>query len=263
MKEIQNIVLLGTGNVGTHVSRALKQNGFNLLQVFSRQLKHTSVICRLTGAEAISDIKKINTTADLYIIAIPDSAIEKFCSSILVKQKIIVHTSGTLPVSILEKVSANFGCIYPVQSFSKNVKLNFNKIPLCIEANNEHTGQLLFSFAKKLSTNVQMIAYEQRRYLHIAAVFANNFSNFMFHIADEILNEHQLSLDLLKPLILETTKKISHNKPFHVQTGPAIREDMNIISEHLRLLENKREYRNIYNLISQQIIQTGKKNEEL
>lgn len=254
MKDIKNIILIGSGNIATQLGIELKKKQFNILQVYSRTLDSARVLAKNIDADFTNDIHKLQTNADLYIVAITDNAVKSVVSDIFLNDKLIIHTSGSLPIQILKNCSTNFGSIYPVQTFTKESKINFKNLPLCLEATNDEACNTLTSFAKKISDNVQMISFEQKKYLHIAAVFANNFSNFMFNISEDILKKHDLSFDLLKPLIQATADKIATHKPSEVQTGPAVRKDLNIIKKHLELLNTEPNYKEIYELITKQII---------
>lgn len=256
MKEIKNIIIIGAGNVAKHLGTALKDIGKNIGQVYSRSEASANLLAVQLNAQPIVDLKNLDPDADLYIISIPDSAVKSVVSNISLQNKMIVHTSGSLPIEILQKASSNFGVFYPLQSISKNVQLNFREIPLCIEASNDETEQALINLAKQLSDHVQAINSEQRKVLHIAAVFANNFSNFMFNVSKDILAKHDLSFDLLKPILKTTFEKAATHDPFSVQTGPAVREDMNILKEHLQFLSNEPDYKEIYELITKLIIKT-------
>jgi predicted short-subunit dehydrogenase-like oxidoreductase (DUF2520 family) len=148
----------------------------------------------------------------------------------------------------------NYGIFYPLQTFSKTKAVNISEVPFCIEANTDKNEQLLVDLAKVLSNNVELINSEQRKKLHLAAVFACNFSNYMYTIADELLSNDNLDLNLLKPLIIETANKIKDNSPKAMQTGPAKRNDKAVIEKQLQLLANNPAYKDIYQLITEQII---------
>ena len=258
MKEINTIIILGSGNVATHLGIALKGIGKDIQQVYNRTEQSAKELAIQLNTQPIFDLKNLIPDANLYIISISDSAVESVVSKISLNNKLIVHTSGSLPMEILKNSSSNYGVLYPLQTITKNIKLNFKEIPLCIEASNDEVEYALVNLAKQLSDNVQVINSEQRKVLHLAAIFANNFSNFMFTVSKDILEKHDLSFDLLKPIIKNTFEKATVNDPFSVQTGPAIREDMNIIEKHLQFLSNEPDYKEIYELITKQIIKQKK-----
>ena len=256
----QNIVIIGAGNVATNLGIALYKEGYLISQVFSRTLKSAKLLAKKINATAITDLKQLDSSAIIYIIAVKDDAIEQIVKKMTLKDKIIVHTSGSIPMDILKGVSKNYGVFYPLQTFSKERNLNFKNIPICIEANNKSTSTTLTYFAKSFCNNVQHIDSEQRKIIHMAAVFACNFSNHMYTLAQTILIKNKLSLDLLKPLIEETAAKFKEHSPSKSQTGPAIRDDKKTMKAHLKLLSHNKDQKKIYELLSKSIIDSSKKN---
>lgn len=256
----QNIVIIGAGNVATNLGIALFKEGYLISQVFSRTIKSAELLARKINAKAISDLKQLDPTAIIYIIAVKDDAIEQVAKKINLKDKIVVHTSGSIPMNLLKNVSKNYGVFYPLQTFSKERNLNFKNIPICIEANNKSTSTTLTYFAKSFCTNVQHINSEQRKTIHLAAVFACNFSNHMYTLAESILIKNKLSLELLKPLIEETAAKIKEHSPSKSQTGPSIRGDKKTMKAHLKMLSSNKNQKKIYELVSKSIIDSSKKN---
>ena len=250
---IHKIVFIGAGNVATQLGNALYKNGCTISQVYSPTRKSAGTLARQLNAKAITYLKELDLTADIYIIAIKDDAIAEVVKQLALPDKLVVHTSGSLPLAVLKNVSENYGVFYPLQTFSKNKNVNFTNIPICIEANNKKTVGLLQALAHSISKNVHSITSEQRKIIHLSAVFACNFSNHMYAIAATILADHQLSFDLLKPLIAETADKIQFNDPDKMQTGPAIRGDIKTMNMHLKLLGTDKELKTIYKLLSKHI----------
>lgn len=249
-----DIVILGSGNIATHLGRAFKMAGQNIAQVWSRNNNHAVELADMLAAEAISDMSDLNRSADLYIIAVNDEAIREVALELKTDDKLVVHTSGTTGLSALEGASTKIAVFYPLQTFSKIKSVDFRQIPIAIEANTPDTLLLIHAIADRLSEKVIEMNSEQRKTLHIAAVFACNFTNHLFGLSKELLDEQNLDFDLLKPLIAETINKIDLNDPVSVQTGPAIRADQATIQAHLDLLSNKPELREIYDKISQSIV---------
>ncbi|MBA3972009.1 MAG: DUF2520 domain-containing protein, partial [Bacteroidetes bacterium] len=194
------------------------------------------------------------------IIAVKDDVIASVAKQLNLKDKIVVHTSGTVDMAVLKKVTKNYGVLYPLQTLSKDIEIDFKTVPVCIEASNKATSESLQYFAKSISRNVQRINSEQRKKIHLAAVFACNFSNHMYSIADDLLGNDKLSLELLKPLIEETANKIKLGRPHKMQTGPAIRGDKQTINAHLKLLSKDKRNQKIYKLLSESIVTASKKN---
>jgi len=250
---MKNIALIGAGNVATHLGLALTASGCNIAQVYSRTEESARQLADRTSATFTVDINTISGDADIYIIAVKDEAIEDIAGQVNVSDKLIVHTSGSVSMDVLKNVSGNYGVLYPLQTFSKNTEINFKPVPLCIEANTGLNENSLLSLARDISDNVHLINTQQRKLLHLAAVFACNFGNHMYSIAEDILKRENLAFDMLKPLIIETASKIEDNSPGDVQTGPAIREDQKIMDEHLEYLSDLPTYRDLYKLISESI----------
>lgn len=252
---IKSIVLIGSGNVATRLGMALKHSGFKIIQVYSPDIKHANMLARKLRAKSCTILNDIYTEADLYLIAIKDDAIKSVAQQLRTKVsgKIVAHTSGSVSIDILKGVSKNTGVFYPLQTFSKDREIDIKKVPFCIEANNKKTEKLLFELACSISTNVNRINSEQRNVLHVAAVFACNFSNHLFSISEKILKDRKISFDMLKPLIHETVHKIDSHSPAEMQTGPAKRKDKNTINAHLEFLKTNPEYQKIYALLSNSI----------
>jgi len=243
-----SVVVLGTGNVGTHLINAFLENSsIELVQVYSR--KKSSLILFSDRVDTTNSLRTLKT-ADVYIIAISDDAISKFSSKLVLKNKLVVHTSGGASIDVL-KTNANKGVFYPLQTFSKEQSIDFKSIPICVETENKEDLILLKKLAELISNKVFMIDSEQRKYLHIAAVFTNNFVNHLYKIGFDICRENNVPYEALYPLIQETAQKIMLNKPDNVQTGPALRNDKIIIEKHINLLSVEKS--KIYQLLTESI----------
>lgn len=249
-----NIVLLGSGNVATHLGRAFKMAGQSIVQVWSRDISNASELADTLAAEPISEMFDLDRSADLYIIAVKDEAIREVALALEISDKLIVHTSGSTGLDILDGVSSRIGVFYPLQTFSKTKSVDFRQIPIAIEGNTADVTSTIRAIADRLSERVIELSSEQRKALHIAAVFACNFTNHLFALSQELLKEQKLDFDLLRPLIAETADKIQMNDPISVQTGPAIRDDKTTIQAHLNLLHDKQELMELYQKLSQSIV---------
>ena len=228
------IVFLGFGNVNFHLINTLyKHNKDSVIQVYNRS--EINLNKELNKIPFTTDLSKIKE-ADLYIIGIPDDAIAAFSETLPLKNKLVVHTSGSVSMEALSERNRK-GVFYPLQTFSKNREVNFNTIPICIEAKEEADLELLTNLGKSLSEKVVEIDSDERSKLHLAAVFVNNFVNHLYAIGDDILGNNELSFDLLHPLIEETASKVKTLSPSEVQTGPARRGDQKTIEKHLHLLK--------------------------
>ncbi|MDT0607341.1 Rossmann-like and DUF2520 domain-containing protein [Croceitalea rosinachiae] len=249
-----SFVLIGTGNVATHLFNAfLNVDEVAIKQVFGRNretLKYFSEHCSIT-----TNIDAI-VNADIYLIAVTDDEIASVSEIVSRKPGIVAHTSGSISMASIR--SKRKGVFYPLQSFTKNKEIDFTKIPICIEASDEKGLSTLNTFANFLTESVNEISSEKRKKLHLAAVFANNFSNHLFQIAQELCETESLPFELIQPLILETVDKLSVLNPKKAQTGPARRNDVLTMQQHLDELNNPI-HKKIYQLLSQSIKETYEK----
>lgn len=252
---IQKISFIGAGRVATQLAISLHQSGKTILQVYSRNHETAKELASKTHAEPISDIAKFNADADLYIISVVDDAIEEVAGKLTIQNKTLVHTSGSVQMDVLANSSLNYGVFYPLQTFAKNKTISFINVPICIEGSNKAVENDLWELAKSMSCDVRLINSEQRILIHIAAVFANNFTNFMYLMGEEIVRNAGVSFDILLPLIEETAKKANHTLPHLAQTGPAARGDLKIIQKHLEMLKAQPEKSEIYRHISKYILE--------
>jgi predicted short-subunit dehydrogenase-like oxidoreductase (DUF2520 family) len=259
---IQNIVLIGAGNLATQLAQVLIEKGLSVNQVYSRTKESAKVLAEKVNASFTDDLTKLIPDADLYVIAVNDSAIQEVLENLkLDETRLIVHTAGSIPMNILVGFTSNYGVFYPLQTFSKNRQVDFSDIPICIEANHPANLVKLDELGKKLSSTVDQINSDERKTLHLAAVFTNNFVNHFYAIGAEILQEKKLNFDLLKPLIRETAEKIQTLQPIDAQTGPAKRNDRVITGSHLKMLQDKPEYQKIYSFVAENIFQLQQKHD--
>lgn len=250
------ITIIGTGNVAWHLAPALEQAGYVINEIYGRSENKALEIGKCLYNPTITENLDFSLSASsLFIISVSDSAIEAIASEIVLPDDaMVVHTSGSVPMSILELTALDhIGVFYPLQTFSKERKMKFSEIPLLIESNNEDAQALLEETASSLSSKVSIVNSEDRLGIHLAAVFANNFTNHMIDIASRLMDDSDLDLELLKPLIRETIEKALDQNPSEVQTGPAIREDTETMQKHLEQLDSHPRYQELYQLISESI----------
>jgi predicted short-subunit dehydrogenase-like oxidoreductase (DUF2520 family) len=259
--KIRKIVLFGAGNLATNLALALKKEGFDILQVYNRTVSHGKKLAEKVDATYISDLSKLNPVADLYIISVSDSAIKSIADKVHLKDKLIIHTSGSMDIDILQRASSNYGVFHSPQTFSKSKPVSFRNLHIDIQANNKRSEEALVEFAGILCNNVHVVNSEQRKIIHIAAVFAGNFTNFMYSIAEDILTGNDLPFDLMHPIIKKTSENSKYKDPFKRQTGPAVREDYEVLANHRKVLAKYPQYRAIYDLISKNIIKHKKLHE--
>lgn len=246
------IVMLGAGNVAFHLSQALAGAGHIISQVYNRSEQAGIELAKLVNSTLVTKTELIDNKADLYIISVSDNAIKGLTERIEIKNKSIVHTAGSVDCSVLKKAK-NHGVFYPLQTFSKNRKINFNEVPICIEANNENFQQLLYDLANQVSESVWKINSAQRKQLHLSAVFACNFVNHLYAISKELINNESIDYKILRPLIIETAIKATEMNPWIAQTGPALRNDTESLKKHIDLLSSWPEYQKIYKILSESI----------
>ena len=243
------VTIIGSGNVAQHLIRAFLSNkNATVEQVLVRQANSLKNI--INSDKIITDYNDLRY-ADLYLIAVSDSAIEEVSTLLPFSGRLVAHTSGTMPLGALSTKNRR-AVFYPLQTFSKTKSVDFKKVPLCLEAENDEDLEIISSIGTAVSDNVYFINSQQRKSLHVAAVFVSNFSNFLYSIGEEICTDNNIPFDILKPLITETAEKIHHLDPKKAQTGPAVRGDQNTIDAHLKFLENSN-YKNIYSLLTQSI----------
>lgn len=250
------IVLIGSGNVATHMAMALKGAGHRIVQVYSRTMRNAKLLACKVGANPIDDVDTVHSAADLYIFSVRDTALPEIASQMPLTTGVWAHTAGSIPVSVLFPHKER-GVLYPLQTFSKEREVNFKDIPLFIEGESIETTTLLKELAEGISENVYFLSGDKRRFLHLAAVFACNFTNHMYTLASEIMGEEEISFRMLNPLIAETAAKAMEMDPHAAQTGPAVRFDEKVIQKHLELLNDPMK-KEIYALLSKSIHGTSR-----
>jgi predicted short-subunit dehydrogenase-like oxidoreductase (DUF2520 family) len=262
-REVHRVAIIGAGNLATNLALALKKEKIEIVEVFNRTREHGEILAKKVSARYVNDLSRLTLNADLYIISVSDNAIHELAQHLFLSNMPVVHTSGSVEMNILKGCSMNIGVLYSPQTFIKSRPVSFKNLPVCIEASNSETEQTLLAIAGKLSENVQSITSGQRRIIHLAAVFAGNFTNFMYTISEELLRKNDLSFDLMKPIILKTAANVKKDHNFARQTGPAVREDLEILEKHKTLLNTYPDYKKIYELISGSIIKHKYTNEQL
>ncbi|PXY01554.1 DUF2520 domain-containing protein [Marinifilum breve] len=253
MSKINKVVILGAGNLATQLAIALNDAGVNILQVYSRTIQSASALADKVNSIAITEISNLAKNADLYICAISDNALESVLDQMPIPIGDVVHTAGSIPMDVFDDYTECYGVFYPLQTFSKNRKVDFSNIPICIESNNLGLQADLMELAGRISNNIHIIDSEQRKQLHLSAVFTCNFANHMYSIGQKLLAEKDVDFDLLKPLIKETAEKVQELDPISAQTGPAIRFDKEIMAKHENELKNLPDFQILYRFVSESI----------
>lgn len=254
-----DVSFIGSGNLAWHLAPALDNAGYIVREVYSRNPAHAeSLTERLYQADVKASLDFSTSKSRLFIIAASDDNITDIARELVLPDgATLVHTSGSQPLSALQfAAAANMGVLYPLQTFTKSKRIDFKSVPLFVESNTEEGERLLMALAVEISTKVRKITSEERKALHVAAVFASNFPNHMLAIAKTILKDNSLDFEVLKPLILETVNKSLAIGPEQAQTGPAIRSDLEILDHHIEFLQSDPQIAELYRVISQHIIDT-------
>lgn len=245
-------VLIGAGNLATSLGCSLLKAGHDVVQVYSRTEKSASELAVLAGGSPTTELSALTNDADVYIVAVKDSVIADIVPQLCKgrESKTFIHTAGSIPMNVFEGMAAHYGVLYPMQTFSKSRIVSFSDIPCFVEANDDLAFTVVNNLASSLSERVMLLSSEQRKYLHLAAVFACNFVNHCYGIASDILEKNDIPFDVMLPLIDETARKVHELKPIEAQTGPAVRYDQNVIRRQAELLKDNPLFRQIYESLS-------------
>lgn len=246
------VSIIGTGNVASWLVFALKRAGVPIRQIYGRSMTKCQNLALSCGADAIDNLSKLDKFSDLYIFSLKDDAYESVISSIPFQLPMAAITAGSVSQEVLSPIAEHYGVVYPYQTLTQGVDFKNIIVPLCIEGNTEETARSLFDFAQKISDNIQYINEKQRKKLHLAAVFASNFSNALYGIGFNLLEQDGIDPRALLPLLQNTLNKLQTLHPWQSQTGPARRGDTNVMKSHINLLKNT-ELQTIYRLLSQYI----------
>ena len=255
------IVLIGAGNLATHLGKALHAAGHDMVQVFSRTMQSAETLASLLDAEPLTNMAQVRDDADVYIFSVKDSALEQLISQLCGgEKKVFLHTAGSMPMSVFRGKALHYGVLYPMQTFSKQREVDFSIIPCFIEANDEFALKQIEGLAGQISHRVFQLSSEDRKYLHLSAVFACNFANHCYAASQKLLQQHGIPFDVMLPLIDETAAKVHGMTPKEAQTGPAVRYDENVIGKQIQLLENQPYFQKIYDCMSKSIHELESKN---
>ena len=247
-----SVVILGAGNVATHLFKTFnKVDQVSIIQWYNRHID--AIKTYKNDVDIIDDLAQLKE-ADLYILAVSDDAIKSLSSQLPFENRLVVHTSGAASLYDIDKKHKR-GVFYPLQTFSKTAEIDFANVPICIEALESPDYHILKNLAISIGSPTKKVNTDQRKVLHVAAVFVNNFTNQLYRVAHEITESEGAEFDLLKPLILETAKKVQDLSPYMAQTGPAKRNDKKTLKRHLKLLQDPH-HKDIYNLLTSSIQRT-------
>ena len=255
MKEIKTISFIGSGNVATHLAIALNAKGFTIDTILSQTLQNATELASKVDARGIDQLNQLQQTSDLYIISLKDDVIDTYLKGLNLKNQYVVHTSGSYETSKLAKLSSKTGSFYPLQTFNKNVYVEFNSIPIIIESKDSAIIKSLLDVAETLTNTIHILTASQKKALHISAIGINNFTYFILSKSKNYCKINNLEFSLLEPLLKQTIDSFSNEEnPLQKQTGPAKRGDLTIIKNHIEALSGDKEFQALYKDLSQYIL---------
>jgi predicted short-subunit dehydrogenase-like oxidoreductase (DUF2520 family) len=245
------ICIIGSGNVAHFMGKKLLHSQHQVVQIISPNIEHARKLAEVLNCDYADIITNINPIVDVVILAINDDAIKKIAPNDLLKTKIVIHTAGSVSLEDIQHLSPRTACIWPVYSISKNNLPSSSHIPLAVNFSSIDLKDILLNLAQSMSSNVFLLNDEQKMIAHVSAVFANNFSNHLFAIAEKLLDKQHIPFDILIPLIKNTVEKLNNHSPADNQTGPAIRKDEKTIQKHVNLLTDSDKI--IYEMLTKSI----------
>lgn len=250
-----NIVIIGSGNVATVLGTKLTAAGHSILQIYyNSHLQQANTLAATLGTVLVNQFSQINLHADIYLLAVNDGALPAVAQALPNVAGIVVHTAGSVSITVLANTSNRYGVLYPLQSLRKE-KINYDDIPLLIDGNTKETIEAVAIFAGTISSQVQQANDEYRLKLHTAAVVVSNFTNHLYTLAADYCRYEKVDFSLLQPLITETVDRLQDYDPADMQTGPAIRNDGATIATHLHLLQHYPQLQNMYTIFTDSIQQ--------
>lgn len=260
-------IIIGAGNLATHLGKALMAAGHEVPQVYSRTMQSAQTLASVLGAEPVTDIRLVRDDADLYVFSVKDSALEGLVAELFGSwhtgvsgDKVFLHTAGSMPMDVFGGKAAHYGVLYPMQTFSRQREVDFGEIPCFVEGNDEYALERIESVARQISRKVYRLPGEDRKYLHLAAVFACNFVNHCYALGERVLGEHGIPFEVMLPLVDETARKVHEMRPVEAQTGPAVRYDANVLGRQAALLDGDPATRQLYEAMSQSIHRLSESN---
>lgn len=252
------VVIIGTGNVATVLGKKIITTGNQVMQIVGRDFEKSNILASRLQTTPVYNTRYISLQADLYIIAVSDSSVPSVAGRLKLNDKMVVHTAAAVSKDVLAECSENYGVLYPLQTLVKEANL-IPPIPVLVDGNNETTKKALAAFSSDWAERVQFANDETRLKLHVAAVFVNNFTNYIFTVAEEYCKKEQLKFNLLYPLIEETITRLKSQSPAILQTGPAARKDFQTIEKHKQMLKNQPEIQKLYDFLTDKILEADNK----
>ncbi len=251
--------MIGAGNVSTHISRHLHLAGHTIACVYSRNQETAGTLAHEVHSTGVTQLDAIPDKADFYLVCVPDDIIPEIAGKLSDRKGVWLHCAGALSMDVFSATHTEYGVMYPLQSLSKELPVMLTDTPMLVEGSSPKVTATVRLLADSISGNVYEMNSDSRLLVHLAAVFANNFTNHMVHIAQQILKDHDFDLGLLEPLLNQTYHKLTEMEAVNAQTGPAVRMDEETMQKHRELLEKSPEWKNLYTFISRDIGKARKK----
>ena len=247
------ITFIGSGNVATHLALAMYGRGHVVEQIYSRNMEHAALLAARVEAKPINKLPLLTDKSNVYIIAVSDDALADVASGIRVDVALVLHTSGATPIDVLKECSTRYGVLWSPQTFVRDVALEYGELPFCIEGCDPQTEDDIAEFVGMISPHIYRAGLSQRQYLHLSAVFVNNFTNGLYAVAQQICREQNIPFEVLHPLALTTAKKLQWGDVRFQFTGPAVRNDKKTIDAHRKLLAGNADYLALYDRMTELI----------
>lgn len=242
--------------MATHLAKAFRQAGDTIVQVWSRNRAHAELLANKVGATATDRWDELTQETDVVVIAISDDALYELPSQLHWEKALVLHTSGSVPMEVLKRISPRYGVVWSPQSFIKGATMDYASLPICIEGNDAGTEEAISTWVGSISTHIHRLNGEQRQWAHLGAVMANNFGNALNATAETLLKEHRIPFEILHPIIELTYRKALKGNLWEQQTGPAVRDDERTLKAHRNLLQDEPKLKELYDLMTE-IIQDG------
>ena len=250
---MSTITFIGSGNVATHLAKALHAAGHQILQIWSREYDHAEHLANQVFAEPIDRLNLLYPTADVYILAVTADALFDLALDLKLRDAIVLHTAGSVSLRVLQPISRKHGVIWSPQTFIRDVAMDYSELPFCIEGSSPEVEKSIRTLLEPVSTHIFHIDTQQRQWLHLAAVMTNNFGNAINALAQDILQQHGIPFEILHPLITMTAEKIKQGGLWQQQTGPARRQDQKTIDNQRRLIADNKQLLALYDLLTDTI----------
>lgn len=250
---MKTITIIGSGNVATHLAKALHTAGHQILQIWSREYDHAEALANQVFAEPIDRRNLLYPTADVYILAVTDDALFDLALDLRLRDALVLHTAGSVSLRVLQPISRKNGVIWSPQTFIRDIPMDYSQLPFCIEGSSPEVEDAICDLLQPVSTHIFRVDTDQRQWLHLAAVMTNNFGNAINALAQDILQQHNIPFEILHPLITMTAEKIKQGGLWQQQTGPARRRDQKTIDNQRRLIADNEQLLKIYDLLTETI----------